>query len=105
MLVFLFLFLLFLFLFFYLFFSSAATRAFISSGWYPPSVAALFLFLLWGLLLLFLLGHCGLVCCGLVGAAGRASWRFSVGLGAPGAGGRGGENGGGGGGDGGTDAD
>ena len=65
-------------------------RASIFSGWYPPSVVVLFLFLLWGLLLLFLLGYCGLVCCGSAGAVGRASWRFSVGLGVFGAGGRGG---------------
>ena len=90
MLVLLFLFLPPLFLFPYSSFLSAATRASISSGWYFPSVAALLLFLSRGLLLLFLLGYCGLVCCGLAGAAGRASWRFSVGLGASGAGGRGG---------------
>ena len=79
-----------LFLPFYLFFLSAATRAFIFFGWYSLFVAAPFLLLLRGLLLLFLLGHCGLVCCGLAGAVGRVSWCFSVGLGAFGAGGRGG---------------
>ena len=69
---------------------SAATRAFISSGWYSPSVAAPFLPSPRGLLPLFSPGHCGLVCCGSAGAAGRASWCFSVGLGVFGAGGRGG---------------
>ena len=54
------------------FFLSVATRASISSGWYSPFAAALFLFLPRGLLLLFLLGYCGLVCCGSAGAAGRA---------------------------------
>ena len=82
--------LLFLFLFLYSSFLSAATRASISFGWYPPSAAALFLLLPRGLLLLFLLGYCGLVCCGSAGAVGRASWRFSGGLGVFGAGGRGG---------------
>ena len=90
MLVFLFLFLLFLFLPFYLFFLSAATRASISSGWYSPFAAAPSSPSPRGPLSLFLLGYCGLVCCGSAGAAGRASWRFSVGLGVSGAGGRGG---------------
>ena len=90
MLVFLFLLSPLLFLLFYLSSSSVVTRASISSGWYFLFAAALFLLLLWGLLLLFLLGYCGLVCCGSAGAAGRASWRFSVGLGVSGAGGRGG---------------
>ena len=67
-----------------------ATRASISSGWYPSSAAVLFLPSPRGPLLLFLLGYCGLACCGLAGAAGRASWCFSVGLGVFGAGGRGG---------------
>ena len=75
----------------YSFCSTASNRALRSFFWYsasataPPVAGLLVLFFL-----LSLPGHCGLVCWGSVGGAGRASWRISGGLGVSGAGGRGG---------------